>query len=60
MALMRCFQHFDGPSTSPWWAIWVLFPVGIAIFGAVWALLAALAYNAVARLLGGVVYTCVE
>ncbi|VVE23074.1 hypothetical protein PHO31112_03235 [Pandoraea horticolens] len=60
VALMRFFQHFDGPVEGPWWAIWLLFPAGFAIFGAVWAMLASLAYNSVARLLGGVVYTSAE
>lgn len=40
VALMRFFQHFDGPVEGPWWAIWLLFPAAIAIFGAVWAMLA--------------------
>jgi hypothetical protein len=57
VALMRFFQHFDGPLRGAWWVIWVLFPVGISLFGAVWAMLMSLAYNCVARLLGGVRYT---
>lgn len=58
VALMRFFQHFDGAmkSNSPWWAIWLLLPIGFALVGAVWATLASLAYNGAARLLGGVRY----
>ncbi|MFL9869726.1 hypothetical protein PQR67_36645 [Paraburkholderia fungorum] len=58
VALMRFFQHFDGPidGRSPWWAAWVLLPIGFALASAVWAMLASLAYNGVARLLGGVRY----
>jgi hypothetical protein len=58
---MRFLQHFDPQRAdmthpSPWWATWLLFPVGLALAGAVWALLASLAYNAIARLLGGIRY----
>jgi hypothetical protein len=58
VALMRFFQHFDGPiqSSGSWWAIWVLLPIGFALASAVWAMLASLAYNGVARFLGGVRY----
>lgn len=61
VALMRFLQHFDPQradltSPSPWWVMWVLLPIGLALGGSVWALLASLAYNAIARLLGGVRY----
>jgi hypothetical protein len=61
VAVMRFLQHFDPQRAeltqpAPWWAIWLLFPVGLALAGAVWAMLASLAYNAIARLLGGIRY----
>jgi hypothetical protein len=61
VAVMRFLQHFDPQRTdlthpSPWWAIWLVFPVGLALAGAVWAMLTSLAYNAIARLLGGIRY----
>lgn len=61
VAVMRFLQHFDPQradlaTPSPWWSTWLLLPVGVALFGALWAMLAALAYNAVARVLGGVRY----
>ena len=33
-----------------------MMPLGLALMGAVWAMLASLAYNAIARLLGGIRY----
>lgn len=35
VALIRFVQHFDGPVRGPWWAVWLLVPVGFAFFGAV-------------------------
>lgn len=61
IALMRFLQHFDPQRTAmtssgPWWAVWLLFPIALGLAGSFWALLASLAYNAVAKLLGGVRY----
>lgn len=61
VAVMKFLQHFDPQRAdlthpSPWWATWLLVPVGLALAGAVWAMLASFAYNAVARLLGGIRY----
>ena len=58
VALMRFLQHFDGPVgiRSPWWVAWAMMPIGFALASAVWAMLASLAYNGVARLLGGIKY----
>lgn len=61
VAVMRFFQHFDPrradlTAPSPWWALWLMMPLGLALMGAVWAMLASLAYNAIARLLGGIRY----
>ncbi|MBN3761135.1 hypothetical protein [Burkholderia sp. Ac-20365] len=60
VGLMRFFQHFDPQradvAPTAWWTVWLLFPIGLAFAGAVWATLASLAYNAIARFLGGVRY----
>lgn len=61
VALMRFFQHFDPQRAdltrpSPWWVVWALLPIGLALAASIWTLLATLAYNTVARILGGVRY----
>ncbi|AET95245.1 hypothetical protein BSFA1_79770 (plasmid) [Burkholderia sp. SFA1] len=61
VALMRFLQHFDPQRASvadagPWWATWLLLPVALGLGGAIWAALACLAYNAIAKMLGGVRY----
>ena len=61
VAVVRFLQHVDTQRTeltahSPWWALWLLMPIGLALMGAVWAMLVSLAYNAIARLLGGIRY----
>ncbi|MCI3206428.1 hypothetical protein DBA20_15825 [Pandoraea capi] len=60
-AIMRFLQQFDPQradltAPAPWWGLWILMPLGLAMLGAIWAMLASLAYNGVARLLGGVRY----
>jgi hypothetical protein len=61
VAVIRFLQHFDPQrsdlvSPSPWWLTWIWIPVGVALGGAIWAMLACLAYNAIARVLGGIRY----
>ena len=47
VAVMRFLQHFDPQRAdlshpSPWWITWSLFPVGLALAGAVWVMIAGL------------------
>jgi len=61
VAMARFFQGFDPQRAgtldrTAWWALWIVMPVVIAVFGGIMTTLFCLAYNLSAKLLGGVRY----